>query len=735
MNKRCTTCVITVITLAVLFGSCLVDHTASEAGPDTIKLYGKIQTIDGEPISNSYIQVSDEKYVKLNATHSNKTGDYSLLVPRQNLYKVWAGAYSSTWKSMFSYIPETKEVTPGQTSELKVDFSLNPGANIILKAYDESGNLIRYKQFTELTKSQIFVTKLSNEGCPCSVCVIQDEYSNWDWNYAIPAIIVSPGVPNRIRLPWEIPGFGKVIVNLDNEGKGYTLNEQGGTLTLNLNYEAAKSKLSALQKDYTCFSEEGYEIPSTVTGYMQLSQDYLDEATNYLNGFLPSEMKQAVQKLNLSMRYASWAHEQLYLYKASADINKYRKGNLKINIVGSNSAQPSNYTIQLEQTSTAVHFGANPMGPSGGYDNRYTTSMQDMGVNYANITSRWALIEPAPGIFNFDNIDSFQNIDGLLADGFKLTGSLSLWLYCGSMAGSDFCPAYQYNMNFQELKQNVYGHMFALASRYKGKIDIWEINEINLPYANALDLSINQRVELCDVFARAVKQANPQAKILVSSMPSPYDFNIAQVENPADKLNYVPFPDFLNMLIQKQIPVDVIGLEFYYAGVNTEGNPSVSLDLVGISDIFDQYTSFDRPILVSEFSAPSVQAPGSAWWHSTWDQPTQADFAQEFYSIAFSKPEVQGITWSWGVSDNDAYIVGGGLLDADLKPKLSYYIVRSLVDSWSKAKYTFTTSDGELEFSGFGGDYEVLVSANDGSTIHTKIHLTEQKNNTVTLTF
>jgi endo-1,4-beta-xylanase len=735
MNKPSLITIIIVMVLAIVLGSCLDEKTVSKPGPYIVKLYGKVHNTEGQPLPNSYIQISDENYVKLKSARTNKNGEYEFLLPRYNSYNIWVGAYSNISKSVFRYIPETRTLTPSQEPELEADFTLNPGANIFINAYDETGSLISSERFIDITDSKIYVTELLNKDCNGTPCAIRDEYADWGWNYSIPAIIVEPGKSTRIRVQWEILGFGKVIVSLDNEGKGYKIAEPAGVLTINLNYEAAKSKLAALQRDYALFKEQGYEISSTAEGYMQLSQNSLDTASNYLERSKSSAMKEAVHQLNLSLRYASVAHEQLYLNKANADIEKYRKGTAEIDIIDTGNTQPDTYNIQIKQISSDFHFGANPMGPAGGYDKHYVTAMKDMGINYANITPRWGFIEPEKDLFDWENIDGYQNIGGLTDAGFKLTGSLSLWLYCGSQVGYDFCPLYQYDMTFEELKQNMYNHMYALANRYKGKIDIWEINEMNLPYADALNLSIEQKLDVCDVFAKAVKAANPEAKILVSSISPPYDLNISQVENPEDRLNYVPFPSFLNMLIQRQIPVDIIGLEFYYSGVNVEGHPSVSLDLVAMSDIFDQYLSFNKPIVVSEFSAPSVQASNSAWWHSTWDEQIQAEYAQKFYGIAFGKPMVQGITWSWGVCDNDAFIIGGGLLDDNLKPKIAYYNLMSLLRSWSDIEATFTAGKGEFEFSGFSGDYEITVEAKDGRRLQTRIHITGQETEKVTINF
>ena len=719
--------------LAVFLGSCSVQQTVVELGPNEVKLHGKVEDLQGVPLPNSYVQVSDENYVKLQAARTNKKGEYEFILPRYSTYKVWVGSYSNILNTMFSHIPETKTLKPGAVSELEADFNLMPGANIVIHAYDESGNLIRNKRFREITDSRVFVTEMPDKSCVSSLCAICDEYSNWEWNQAIPAIVVTPGILNMVHVQWEIPEFGKVMLLLDNEGKGYYTGEPGGVLAINLNYEAAKSKLAAIQRDYDLFKEQGYEVSNTVDSDIELGKEHLKIASDYLSRPIFPHIRDAIGELNLSLKYTSQAHEQLYLDKATADIEKYRKGIARIEILDSGNKQMADYTLQIKQTSSDFQFGANPMGPAGGYDKQYVKLMKDMGINYANITPRWGRIEPEKGVFDWENIDGYQNISGLVDDGFQLIGSLSMWFYRSGQVGYDFCPLYQDGMTIEELKENVFNHMYALASRYRGKIDVWEINEINLPYANVLKLTTEQKLQICDVFVKAVKMANPEAKILVSSVASPYEFNVAQVEDSKDKLDYVSFPEFLDLLIQRDIPVDIIGLEFYYSGVNNDGNASVSLDLVGISDILDQYMCFGKPILVSEFSAPSVQAPGSAWWHRPWDEETQAEYVEEFYTIAFSKPLVHGITWSWGICDSDAFIVSGGLLDDSLNPKPAYFALKNLLSSWTTSGSGKTINAGEYNLTGFGGEYQVIIKDTDGYSFSTNIHVTEQKTSLFTI--
>ena len=96
---------------------------------------------------------------------------------------------------------------------------------------------------------------------------------------------------------------------------------------------------------------------------------------------------------------------------------------------------------------------------------------------------------------------------------------------------------------------------------------------------------------------------------------------------------------------------------------------------------------------------------------------------------------VQGITWSWGVCDKDAVIVGGGLLNDNLKPKIVYYSLMSSLRSWSDTRAAFTVGKGEFEFSGFSGDYEITVEAEDGRRLQTRIHITGQETEKITINF
>src|ERR671938_200851 len=61
----------------------------------------------------------------------------------------------------------------------------------------------------------------------------------------------------------------------------------------------------------------------------------------------------------------------------------------------------------------------------------------------------------------------------------------------------------------------------------------------------------------------------------------------------------------------------------------------------------------------------------AGWWHRPWDAPTQADWAEAFYTLCFAQPEVEAVTW-WDFAD-PGFWPWGGMLDHDEQPKPIYH--------------------------------------------------------------
>jgi len=432
--------------------------------------------------------------------------------------------------------------------------------------------------------------------------------------------------------------------------------------------------------------------------------------------------------------------EPLVVYSESnqptENIEIYRKGNIILRFFNQNKNLPlPNCKITLNQINHDFIFYACPMGKYNQYDARYANLLKEAGMNSSNLIMTWGSIQPEPNYFEWGAIDSYQNIETQLSNGFKLLGGITLWWNRGGSLGTEFCPLYLDNMNFDELKTITNNHMYEIVNRYNGKIDYWEFNEQNASWTNPLDLTWRQKLEINQVASLGIKNVNAEAKIIYTANALPNEFGWPPSVGLDDKATGVQFPEFLQMIVDYGIPFDAIGLEFYYAGKNQDGYIPPTLDIEALSDLIDLYSYFNKSIIIRELSAPSEQVKGTSMWQGlNWDEDVQADYLKQVYTMAFSKQLVKGIGYSYGVSDEDSYIISGGILDENLNPKRSYYALKDLINSWTTSGDCITDERGECIFRGFAGDYIATITTPSGYNLQANVHIYEQRTVETTVT-
>ena len=736
--------VIVGLTCILLFG--LTARSAN--ADDSVQFYGYVTNEDGNPITNSCVTANyrDQNEAFFKNTQTDKDGYYELDVPNLPSYDLYIEGRECGDAFSFRYVPINQTISVAKPGSIRLDFKLKSAASIVVHAYNDNGNLLRNRDFQSVTMGMFFATDLNDVPNHAVFSPLHDEYSisrgsKGDTDLALPAFMVLPRTPYKIQIHWEVPEFGKVMLFADNEGDGYSLADRGEQLILNLNYETAKSKGTMLRRDYDLLKAEGYKISGSVPEGLDSGNVHLRAAEEYLQSPTP-DMKNAVAELNLSLKYFLWAHEQLYLDRASADIEKYRKGDARIKVVDDAGTPLGDCKFSFEQTRRDFTFAV-AASPN---DNKkeYIDLLEQAGINCIYSYFQYGGVQPEPSIFDFRSGDNMVN--SLQRNGFRSIGDLG-WLFARTSWGvpDNDCPAYLDSMSFDEVKQNVYQHMFAIAERYKGKIDIWEaLAEPTMGFANEFNWTWNQKFDIYKTAARAIKDANPEAKIFSWNPSLPYE--LFRDYNPEDlnldrKAAQIPYSVFIHLAAEKQLPIDIIGLHLVNSGVDVYIEPPhihPTLDLVSLSTLIDQYARFDKPLFFREHHTPSIQVEGGGWWHRPWDEPTQAEYVRQFYTLVFGKPLMTGIGWSTGFSDPETEkygSLGGGILDADLNPKQSYFALKDLIKSWTTAGNGKTDENGEFYFRGFAGDYEITLETADGHSHKTTAHIDEHQVNEITIKF
>ena len=93
----------------------------------------------------------------------------------------------------------------------------------------------------------------------------------------------------------------------------------------------------------------------------------------------------------------------------------------------------------------------------------------------------------------------------------------------------------------------------------------------------------------------------------------------------------------------------------------------------------------------------------------------QAEYVERFYTLLFSHPAVEAITW-WDFMDGGWMGAPGGLVRADLSPKPVYTRLLALVTGrWWTHRTATTDASGSARVRGFLGRYRVTVASPEGS--------------------
>jgi endo-1,4-beta-xylanase len=229
-------------------------------------------------------------------------------------------------------------------------------------------------------------------------------------------------------------------------------------------------------------------------------------------------------------------------------------------------------------------------------------------------------------------------------------------------------------------------------SQFKGLIDRWDVvNEATFfergqlknaaPKLTAMWLQVGRVEFIQECFARA-RAANPNDTLLINDYRTdpPYASLIEKMVDAGGRPIY-----------------DIIGIQSH---MFTAPWPNRK-----IWDVCERFARFGRPLHFTEATIASGKR--LIPWISTPDGETrQATEAERFYTMLFSHPAIQAITW-WSLSDhNGVEKAPTGLLRKDFSPKPAYETLRKLIKEtwWTTASLT-SDDAGQAKFRGFLGQY------------------------------
>ena len=598
---------------------------------------------------------------------------------------------------------------------------------LVLRAYDADGGpvtLEKLKSYGVSGASYAFLTDLAG--------------------YPRPGVLVSAGWTDR-NLPvlkpqkdeavvinvlfWPIPNFGKMWVTADNAGEGYRLTASSPARILNLNLELARSRLAMVERHY-----EGARRRVPALGALAQRLDKLRAMVRRAEAGTTEQER--ARLADVAMAEGMALGETLALEIARADIQANRTGGLVVEVKSSSGAPVPGAQVEISQVRNDFLFGVvQSLGftehktPPETYE-RDAKLARDAGFNNLTVTLFWNHIEPKENQYIADDWDRRLGLRYFydLGFSFKEHGLLHAWL-----------PDWVKDDGKRKFADNVTRNFAEMVPRYNklypGAFSIWQAS--NEAGSNRfLDLSIDEKVNLLKRISATIRKAAPGARVWINEV----DWDRAQRFWPsADQhLKDLMTPlEFFELLNRENVSFDIAGIQWYpglrvsFMKVLDLSEPMV--DLLRTMEQLDRYQKLRQPLHITEFAIPGTSERGwrNGYRYANWDRESQARFATEFYTIAFSRPHVHEVTY-WGLTDNEPWAVKGGLLDDNNDPKPIYRSLKALLGGWRSSGSGRTDGKGQMQFQGFAGDYRVTVRVG-GSLTQASARISERQRTVMTV--
>ncbi len=414
------------------------------------------------------------------------------------------------------------------------------------------------------------------------------------------------------------------------------------------------------------------------------------------------------------------------LDNAAENIQRYRKGDVSIEFRLSDGTKIQNTEVQVEQTSHDFHFG-NYIRPRHYTQKVYLDRFKELFNFIELLEFNWGQYEPDEGKPLLEERMNFIN-DWCIPNGLNhFYGHMLVWTYQYDEYPRSGMPIWLFDHDkvtqYQLLKQRIQREV----SDYKDIDIVWDVvNEaVHCRVWGDWDKDShiqNKRSEPMERVVKYVKdaliwayEANPDAPLLIN------DYRVVTKGRFREQ-----YEKLIDTLLSREAPLSAVGIQAH--------EPHRGKYWYSPQELWDTYDLFGAetglPIYITEFwyvSDTTAEIYGN-YKNGHWNEELQADAIEEFYRVSFGHPSVKAIIY-FGMSDSDVWYPQCGLLDEHYNPKPAWNRLKQLIkDEWTTKFADHTSSNGQIDFRGFYGNYKTHLSY--GGIRHSfDLHVEEGKSN------
>ncbi|HMS39083.1 MAG TPA: endo-1,4-beta-xylanase, partial [Pyrinomonadaceae bacterium] len=373
------------------------------------------------------------------------------------------------------------------------------------------------------------------------------------------------------------------------------------------------------------------------------------------------------------------------LLQANQNIEKFRKGNVNIKIVGANGKTTK---LNIKQVSHSFKFGCylkiDDLAPE-----KLADYERDFGklFNFAVVGTYWDFIENKRGVENWNWFER----EIALAQKMNLKIEAAPVLWGTNEAGTPkWLPTEK-----DKLSKILEKHIETILAKSANVEDLEIINEPLAPKSDFF--ARNAGGDYIEKAFWKARQIAPSKRLML---------NEYGVFGAVEKHNYnrEKYFDLLRDLLKKNVPIDVVGIQAHANGEWFE--PS------NIAEELERYAELGKPLQITEFSVQTLNYDDRKtpinilgnYQSGVWNGEKQSEFYREFYTIAFGNPKVEAIV-TWGLDDKRAWLPGIGLIDENFQPKPNYEMLNQLINKdWRTDLQIDLAAKDSTEFRGFYGN-------------------------------
>jgi endo-1,4-beta-xylanase len=388
---------------------------------------------------------------------------------------------------------------------------------------------------------------------------------------------------------------------------------------------------------------------------------------------------------------------------ASERIERHRKSEVTVIVQMPDGKPFAGAELSLTQTRHAFLFGCNIFRwgriPDPQREEIYRQRFAAI-FNYATLPFYWRSYEWERGKPNHgytERVVAWCQEHGIVCKGHPL-----VWDH--PARSPDWLPD-----DFAEIERLSMQRVRDIVQRFAGRIDIWDVvNEPthlgpNNPHKSKMAAwgAHLGPVAYTALHLKVARAANPKATLLVNDYRTD-DAYLRILQQLKDE--------------QGRWLFDVVGIQSHmHGGV---WSPQRTWQ------VCERFAQLGLPLHFTETTIVSGPRIDRERWGETTPEgeERQAEATARFYTLLFSHPAVQAITW-WDFSDDGAWLgAPAGWLRRDMSPKPVYERMLGLIKGewWTKASGR-TDSKGEWRTRAFYGDYELTIRTPDGRVSKQKL--------------